>query len=183
MSTRNLVFSAMFAALTAVCAQIFINLPFTPIPVTLQVLAVFLSGIILGSRIGALSQLVYLFIGAIGIPVFASFSGGLQVLVGYTGGFLIAFPIASFVIGKIVNSFSKTSPKLNLAVNTLAMLAGLIIIYLMGAAQYAIVAKVSFINSLSVTVLPFIFADLLKLIAAVLIAEPVKKALKNAKLI
>jgi biotin transport system substrate-specific component len=90
---------ALMAALAAVGAQIAIPLPFSPVPFTLQVPAVILSGLLLGSRHGALSQIVYLLLGAAGAPVFAQFSGGFAHLVGPTGGYLLSYPLAAAVAG------------------------------------------------------------------------------------
>ena len=84
-------------AVTAVAAQIAIPTP--PVPFTLQVLAVLLSGLVLGPRHGALAQAVYLLVGTVGVPVFAEFSGGLGVILGPTGGYLISYPIAAAVAG------------------------------------------------------------------------------------
>src|ERR687897_3048574 len=91
--------SALMAAVTAVAAQIAVPLPFSPVPFTLQVLAVILSGLLLGPRYGALAQAIYLLIGAVGVPVFAQFKGGLGVLLGPTGGYLLSYPIAAAVAG------------------------------------------------------------------------------------
>jgi biotin transport system substrate-specific component len=89
MTTRDLALVALFAALTAVCAQIALTLPLvTGVPFTLQVFAVLASGAILGARRGFLSQVVYLLLGAVGLPVFARMHGGLGALAGPTGGYL-----------------------------------------------------------------------------------------------
>src|SRR5829696_7645933 len=85
------------AAVTAAAAQI--TIPLSPVPFTLQVLAVILSGLLLGVRHGALAQAVYVLVGAIGVPVFAGFKGGLGILLGPTGGYLISYPIAAAVAG------------------------------------------------------------------------------------
>src|SRR5918912_1625773 len=87
------------AAVTAVAAQIAIPLPFSPVPFTLQVLAVVLSGLLLRSRYGALAQAIYVLVGAVGVPVFAQFSGGLGVVLGPTGGYLLSYPVAAAVAG------------------------------------------------------------------------------------
>jgi biotin transport system substrate-specific component len=87
--------AALMAAVTAVAAQIAIPLPFSPIPFTLQVLAVILSGLLLGARGGTLAQAIYVLIGAIGVPVFAQFSGGLEHIAGPRGGYLVSYPIAA----------------------------------------------------------------------------------------
>lgn len=97
-----MIFAALFAALTAAVAWFKIPLPFTPVPITLQTLAVLLSGAMLGSYYGALSMMIYIGVGAIGLPVFAGGSSGIGVLLGPTGGYLLSYPVASFVIGKML---------------------------------------------------------------------------------
>ncbi len=99
---KGMVFAALFAALTAAVAWFKIPLPFTPVPITLQTLVVLLSGAMLGSYYGALSMIIYLAVGAIGLPVFAGGASGIGVLLGPTGGYLVSYPIASFVIGKML---------------------------------------------------------------------------------
>jgi biotin transporter BioY len=99
---KGMVFAALFAAFTAAVAWFKIPLPFTPVPITLQTLVVLISGAMLGSYYGALSMIIYLILGAIGLPVFAGGSSGIGVLFGPTGGYLFSYPIASFVIGKML---------------------------------------------------------------------------------
>lgn len=182
MKTRDLVLVSMFAALTAVFAQISIPLP-SGVPVTLQVLAVFLSGAILGSKLGALSQIVYLLLGAIGVPVFAGFSGGLQILIGFTGGYIWSFPIASFIIGFIVRGYKGNNKVIAISLYTLGMAFGLIIIYILGTIQFSIVTEMTFKNSLGLAVLPYIIPDLVKLAIGVPLAYTVRNSLYRGNLI
>src|SRR3712207_1750584 len=98
---KGMIFAALFAALTAACAWFKVPLPFTPVPITLQTLAVLLSGAMLGAYYGALSMIIYLILGAIGLPVFAGGGSGFGSLLGPTGGYLLSYPIASFVVGKM----------------------------------------------------------------------------------
>ncbi|MGQ9598515.1 MAG: biotin transporter BioY [Anaerolineae bacterium] len=93
--------SIFFAALTALGARIAIRLPFSPVPVTLQVLVVLMSGLALGSRRGFIAQLGYLTAGMLGAPVFAGGTGGPAVFLGPTGGYLMAFPVAAWVAGRL----------------------------------------------------------------------------------
>ena len=88
---------ALMAAVTAVAAQI--TVPIEPVPFTFQVLAVILSGLLLGPRYGALAQAIYVLVGAVGVPVFAGFKGGLGIVFGDTGGYLLAYPFAAAVAG------------------------------------------------------------------------------------
>src|SRR3989338_5867789 len=99
---KGMVFAALFAALTGAVAWFKIPLPFTPVPITLQTLMVLLSGAMLGSYYGALSMIIYLILGALGLPVFAGGSSGVGALLGPTGGYLFSYPVAAFFIGKML---------------------------------------------------------------------------------
>lgn len=106
---KNVSLAILFAIITAISSKIEIPLP--PVPFTLQTLAVILSGVILGSRLGFLSQIMYLGMGLAGLPVFAhtaDFSIGLGVLASPTGGYLLAFPIAAFIAGSIAGKEKST---------------------------------------------------------------------------
>ena len=91
-SVKNIVLAGMFAAFLAVMSQVSLPMP-TGVPITVQVFAVALVGVILGWKRGVLAVLVYILIGAVGVPVFANFKGGLSVLTGLTGGYIIAWPV------------------------------------------------------------------------------------------
>ena len=107
--TTALVLCGVFAALMAVCSFITIPLGFTPIPVNLATLGVFLTGGILGKKYGSISLIVYILLGAVGVPVFAGFKGGLGVLAGPTGGYIIGYLAAAFLTGLLVEIvFTKT---------------------------------------------------------------------------
>src|SRR5690625_2497146 len=95
---RMMIVTALFAAITSILAQVSIPMPLG-VPITGQTLAIGLAATILGSRFGTLSVLLYLIIGGIGVPVFAQLSGGLGVIVGPTGGFLVGFIAATFIVG------------------------------------------------------------------------------------
>ena len=99
---KPLVFAALFAALLAAIAWFKIPLPFTPVPITLQTLGVLLSGAVLGPYYGALSMILYLIVGALGFPVFAGGGSGIGALLGPTGGYLFSYPVAAFIIGKLL---------------------------------------------------------------------------------
>ncbi|MBI1935205.1 biotin transporter BioY [Candidatus Woesearchaeota archaeon] len=99
---KGMIFAALFAALTGAVAWFKIPLPFTPVPITLQTLMVLLSGAALGAYYGALSMIVYLILGVIGLPVFAGGSSGIPALLGPTGGYLLSYPVAAFVVGKMI---------------------------------------------------------------------------------
>lgn len=91
--------ASLMTGTTCVCARISAPLPFTPVPVTMQVFAVLLSGLLLGRRWGTIAQLQYLLLGAMGLPVFALGRGGIAVLFGITGGYLLSYPVAAGIVG------------------------------------------------------------------------------------
>jgi biotin transport system substrate-specific component len=160
------------AALTAAAAQVSVPLPFTSVPFTFQPMIVLLGGLALGSKLGLASQVVYLAAGLAGLPVFAASAtlppGPLRLL-GPTGGYLMAYPIAAFVVGYLADrGFSR-----RYVTSVLAMLAGLAVVYACGVAWLAVFARVGSESAavgvqaaLVSGVVPFVLADLLKLLAA-----------------
>ena len=172
--TKNIIYCAMFATITAILAQISIPLP-GGVPLTLQTFAVSLAGIILGSKRGFISILVYVLMGCFGIPVFAGFTGGVGIVAGVTGGFIISFPIMAFIIGLVCE---RTDNKIFIF---LGMVLGSIVNYAIGAVQFAIVANSTLYNAFLVSVLPFILVGLIKALLATIIGSTIKnnKAFKE----
>ncbi|SHK62649.1 biotin transporter BioY [Tepidibacter formicigenes] len=166
MNTKNLVLSSLFAAITAIASQI--SIPIQPVPITFQVLAVALAGALLGKKYGFISQIVFLLIGAIGIPVFAGFKGGFNVIVGPTGGYLLAYPIATYIIGY----FSEKKGIINISIG---MLFGLIVIYLTGMIQLKFILNLSLKKAFMAGVAPFVILDLIKLVIASFVVDTILK--------
>ena len=175
--TKNITIVAMFTAITAVLSQIAIPLPFTTVPITMQVFAIYLSGIILGRKLGFLSQIVYLLLGAIGAPVFAQFAGGMQCLVGPTGGFLIGFPIIAYIIGIIPDK------KLSVIKSLAILIASIILLYAMGVIQLSMVAKISLSKAIMIGALPFIPLDIVKIVVAYGVGMKIRAILQKGNLI
>lgn len=171
-STTALV--VLMAVLTAVGAQVAIPLPFTPVPITLQVLAVVLSGLLLGVRGGASAQLTYLALGAIGAPVFAGFTGGFWHLLGPTGGYLISYPFAAAVAGLafpiVAGAAAGTARWRAVAVASAAGLLGLAVIYALGTAWLAFELQLSLGTAVAQAILPFVAVDIAKVALAALVA-------------
>lgn len=149
-------FSLLFAGITGLSAQLRFYLPFTPVPVTGQVLAVLLSGILLGKEFGSLSQVFYISFGFLGVPWFAVYP-----LVP-TGGYLLGFIAAPFVIGLILEKRTKTT---NMAI-FLSLIAGVLTIYLFGFLLFAVFTQKGIADSFRLAVLPFIPFDIAKAIIA-----------------
>lgn len=160
---RAITASLVGAALTAICAQVAVYLPGNPVPVTLQVFAVVLCGMALGSRLALLSQIEYLAVGALGMPVFAGFKGGWFVLCGPSGGYLIGFVVGAAVIGWIVDRLGRST----FTTRTLAGLTGVAVIYLFGRGWLAFwCGDLTGMRSWILGVAPFVGVDCVKVLAA-----------------
>lgn len=174
---------ALFAALTAVCTFINIPLPFTPIPINLATLSVFLAGGLLGPKYGSLSQIVYIFIGAIGIPVFSNFQGGIGVLAGPTGGYLVGYIVAALVVGLILrgldkNANEKKATTLLVAKIVVACLAGMVTYFTLGTIWFMYLTNTGLWASLIACVFPFLLGDAVKITAATILILKLKKHIR-----
>jgi biotin transport system substrate-specific component len=158
-----------FAALTAAAAQISVPLPFTQVPFTFQPTVVLLSGLVLGPRLGAASQVLYLAAGIAGLPVFAASATlppGVWRLFGPTGGYLMSYPLAAFVVGALARrGFDR-----RYLTSIVAMALGLVVIYTCGTVwlAYASVGRtaIGLASAFATGVAPFVIADIVKLAAA-----------------
>lgn len=159
---RRLIGVAVFAAATAFGARVAIPIPGTPVPFTLQVVCVILAGSVLGPRLGAASQALYLAIGAAGAPIFAA-GGGVAYLLGPTGGYLLAFPAAAFTVGLVAGRDRGTTRLV------LGLVAGVATIHVGGAAWLAVITG-SLDQALTVGVAPFLAFDVVKVALASLIS-------------
>jgi biotin transport system substrate-specific component len=156
------------AALTALAAQFTTPVPFTAVPFTLTPIAVLLSGAVLGSRLGAASQALYVVAGALGLSVFspsATLPPGLLRLLGPTGGYLMAYPVAAFLAGWL----SERGWDRHYLSSFVAMLAGLAVIYAGGVAWLAVAVLHSASGAVTSGLVPFVVFDVLKLAAAAMI--------------
>ncbi len=175
-NTRYMTLVSLFAALTAVGA--FVTIPIGVVPISLQNLFTLLSGMVLGKRSGASSQLMYLFLGAVGLPVFSGFRGGLGVLWGPTGGFLIGFVISSYIVGMLVEKLIKVSLYSYFAIGLL----GILIIYIVGVTQLTIITDIGIKEAIIVGVIPFLLGDCLKVMAASFLAIRINSVVSLSEL-
>ncbi|MEY2364144.1 biotin transporter BioY [Lysinibacillus capsici] len=178
--TLALVMIAMFAALTAIGA--FVKIPLPVVPFTLQIVFVFLAGCLLGSRNGFYSQLVYVSVGLVGLPVFTQ-GGGITYVLQPTFGYLIGFALAAYVIGFIIERIETPTKKHFIA----ATIIGLVIIYAV-AVPYLYVAlnfwldmKSSWSHVFVVGFLSSIVADFCLAITSALLAERLYKVFQSAR--
>jgi biotin transport system substrate-specific component len=168
LSLKGMVYASMFGAMTAVGALI--SVPLQPVPITLQTFFLYLAAALLGGTLGALSQIIYLLLGILGLPVFSGGKAGLGVLMGPTGGYLIGFIVAAFVIGKLV----EMKKNAGFSWLVLSMLAGGCIVYTLGVLQLMVVAQLSLAKAVAAGVLPFAPGDTLKVVAAAAIALKIR---------
>lgn len=167
---------ALFAAIIGILAQVTIPLPL--IPITGQTLAVGLAATILGARHGTIATLLYIAMGAIGIPVFSQMSGGLGVIFGPTGGFIIGFIPTAYIIGIYIE---KTAPTVIQA--CIANLIGMCVTLLFGALWLKFTANLSWTAALMTGVVPFLAVGIIKAILAGWIGIIVRNRLFDAKLL
>ncbi len=166
MKTKTMILCALFAALTAVCSMISIPLPFTPVPINLATLSVFLAGGLLGSKYGSISQLVYVILGAFGLPVFHGFTGGLGIITGPTGGYIIGYVAAAWLIGFLGEKIGRGFYK-----NILSMAAGLAVCYTLGTLWFMYLTSTGFAAALMMCVVPFLAGDAIKIAAGAILVK------------
>jgi biotin transport system substrate-specific component len=171
--TKDLAYIALFAAITAVLGLV-PALQVGPVPITAQTLGVMLAGSVLGARRGFLSQLLFLALVAVGLPVLPGGGGGLAVFAGPTAGYLISWPIAAFVIGLLTE---RVWDRYNVAWGVLAnVLGGIVVIYAIGVPVLKAVAGLPWTDALWFGAAVFIPGDLVKAVIAAVIAAQVRRS-------
>jgi|LDZU01.1.fsa_nt_gi biotin transport system substrate-specific component len=175
-SVKEMILASLFAALTSIGALLVI--PFYPVPITCQTLFTYLSAMLLGKRIGVLSQIIYLVLGFIGLPVFAAGKAGPGVLLGPTGGYLWGFVLSAYTMGYLMEK--KTIKR----VNNYAVIGivGLFIINFSGALQLYLVTKLNIQTIFLAGILPFLVGDIIKILAASFIAYKLKLTLNPRRM-
>jgi len=158
---RDVTLIILGSLFTALLARVEVPLPFSPVPITGQTFAVLLVGAALGSKRGAASMALYLAEGALGLPFFAGGAHGMEIVVGATGGYLMGFIVAAYVIGLL----AERGLERNMRTSFVPFLAGTAIIYLLGVSWLAVVLG-SFSDALAFGLLPFLIGDAIKLAAA-----------------
>ncbi len=167
MTTKDMTTIAMFTVLISISAQI--SIPFGIIPFTLQPVLILMSGILLGYRRGTYAVIIYVLIGAVGLPVFANFKGGLSALFLESGGFIMSFPIMAFVSGFIYNI------KKNILFTYIGCIISVFINFLCGSLYFMFLTDVTYKQSLIYTVYPFIITTILQIIISVHFSLYIKK--------
>ena len=173
---KNMVLCSFGAVLMCICSWIMV--PFIPVPFTMQSFGVFFAVLVLGEKRGTLSVLLYILLGLVGVPVFSGFGSGLGALSGYSGGFIIGF-LVECVICLIAVRLAGDSEKVRLT----ALGTGQLCCYSLGWLWFVCLSRLSgsgagWLGALSVTVLPFVIPDGIKLFLALLLSRRLKKYVK-----
>ncbi|MDD3194058.1 MAG: biotin transporter BioY [Oscillospiraceae bacterium] len=173
-SIKDMVLCALLAAMTGILSQI--GIPIGEVPINLALFSVFLAGGLLGSYKGAVSIAVYVMMGAVGIPVFSNFRGGLSVLVGPTGGYILGYLLAALVVGMVSTHWGDAFWKL-----AIGMASGLALCYLFGTAWFILLTGKGLVAALGACVIPFLPGDAAKIILAALLVPELKKAIQFSR--
>ncbi len=163
---------SIFAALTSILAYIIIPLPFSPVPVSGQTLGVMMAGLFLKPGAAVASQIVYIAMGIIGLPVFSGGRAGLGILFGPTGGYLWGFILGAYIIARLINYTDENDIYKNFLI---LFTGGLLIIHLLGLIQYTIITDVSIKQAFITSLLPFIPGDIFKIILVLFLNNKLKK--------
>ncbi|MDO4860141.1 MAG: biotin transporter BioY [Bacillota bacterium] len=174
-----LLLAALMAAVCAVCSWISIPLPFTPVPINLGTLAVFLAAGILGWKYGSISVIVFVLLGAAGLPVFHGFTGGMGIITGPTGGYIVGYILAAFLTGIMIDTYFKARKSSEnkaaaYAVLALAMALGLFACYALGTAWFMHISGTDLKAALLMCVVPFLIGDAIKIAAATVLVKKLR---------
>ena len=175
MKTIYITLCAVFAALTAILTQI--SIPIGPVPITLSTFSVLTAGALLGAKYGAISQFAYILLGAAGVPVFSNFSSGIGKLAGPTGGYLIGYVFAAWVVGFIIEKTENTGKKLLFLV--IAMISGYLTYTCFGTIWFVIQSGSKLIYAFEICVLPFIPGDAVKITLSILLTLRLRSFLQQ----
>ena len=158
----------IFTALTSICAMI--SIPFGPVPINMAHIAIFLSAWFLTPGLSFLSQLMYILLGMVGVPIFSGFSAGLGHILGPTGGFIIAYPVVA-CLSSCIFRIKKIKGAVRIVVG---LLIGWLVEYLFGTAYYSVITSTPPVVALTVCVVPFIIGDICKSLAIYITCRKIK---------
>lgn len=173
-STAQMTVTALMTAITCILGPMSLPIPISPVPISLTNLVIYFMAYVLGSKLSVASYLLYLLLGAVGLPVFSGFSGGLGKLLGPTGGYLIGFIFLAAIAGLFVEKFPGKIP-----MHVAGMVAGTIVCYIFGTAWLAKQLGIGFVAGLGVGVIPYLPGDTAKIILAVIAGPKIKKSISG----
>lgn len=179
MSIYQTVVCALMAAVMCVLGPI--SVPIGPVPVSFTMLVIYFAIYLTGTKFAVISYGIYFLLGLVGVPVFSGYTGGIAKVLGPTGGYLIGFFFTAIIGGIFVSKFPLQNIK-HRAMQLLGFILGLSVAYVFGTAWFAVLMKCGVLYAFSICVLPFLLADVIKMIIAILIGGEIRKRLVAAGL-
>ncbi len=176
--TKELTLTALMAAIICVLGPLSVPLPFSPVPISLTMIGIYLAVYAVGMWRGTIAFIVYLLLGLVGLPVFSGFSGGPAKLLGPTGGYLIGFVFTALISGFFIDRFWQ-----NRLVSAGGRILGVGSGYVFGTIWLAYVAGMTFGQALAAGVIPYVGFDLVKIVVLVIVGPELKKVLIRANLV
>lgn len=164
----------LMTAVICVLGPLAIPIPFSPVPISFAAFAIYLTAYVLGARLAAVSCLLYLCLGGVGLPVLSGFSGGLGKLAGPTGGYLLAYPVLAFCSGFAIDAYP-----VRRSVQGLGMLVGLFVCYGVGTLWLSLQLHIRLSAAFAVGVLPYLIGDACKIAAALYLGPKLRKGLRR----
>ena len=171
---QTLTYVALSTAITCIIGPLSIVIPISPVPISLTILAIYISVYAIGLKRGLASLFLYFLIGFVGLPVFSNFKGGFQVLIGPTGGYIIGFIFVVICTGIFIERFES-----KVYMHVIGMILGTILCYIVGTTWLAYQGNMTFLEALFAGVIPFIWADAIKIIIAAIVGPKLRRALKK----
>lgn len=167
----DIVYTAVFAALICICS--IISVPIGEVPISMQTFAMCVAGAMLGWKRGGTSVIIYVLLGSIGLPVFAQGKGGIGIITGPTGGYIVGFILTAIIVGIAADIFDRKLIPL-----AISMVIGVAVCYALGTVWFMYVTKMDLMTSLGYCVIPFIWVDLAKIALATIIVNRLNKIIK-----
>ena len=176
--SRNIIFVALFAAISALCGFLAIPVPGTPVPIVLQNMMVVLNGLLLGPILGTAATILFTGAGLLGLPILSGGTGGFAKLMSPTGGFLIGYVISTLVAGLIMGR-PVYGKKTSILRTIVAAFLGFVVMYVIGVFHFMNIMDTSLKETLILCVLPYLPGDLLKLIMCVLLSLTLRQTVAS----
>lgn len=177
-TVKEMAVTAVMTAILCILGPWALNIPISPVPISLCSMGIYFVLYVLGLKLGTISVLLYVLLGAAGLPVFSNFSGGFGKLLGPTGGYIIGYLFLALICGFFLQKFPE-----KLVLHVLGFVLGTIVLYAFGTAWLKYQTGLTFPAALAAGVIPYIPGDIVKLLIAVALAIPLRKRLKQANLL
>lgn len=178
LQTKEMAVTAVMTAVICILGPWALNIPISPVPISLCSMGIYFALYVLGLKLGTISVLLYVLLGAVGVPVFSNFSGGMAKLLGPTGGYIIGYIFLALICGFFIQKYPE-----KLALHILGFVLGTLVLYAFGTAWLKFQTGMTFPAALMAGVIPYIPGDIVKLIIAIALAIPLRKCLQKAGLL